>query len=146
MPWMRIDENALDHPKFVALSANAWRLWCEGTAYCQKHLTDGLIGAAVLRKFRYYSAASLRQLVTSLVPGKDACWHEDVNGNICVHDYLDFNDSRSEVLKARTDAKNRRRRFDQKHTDGTVNGTRSVAECENAFGTPNGSRSVYVTE
>jgi hypothetical protein len=30
MPWVRIDENAMDHPKFIALSANAFRLWVEG--------------------------------------------------------------------------------------------------------------------
>lgn len=114
-PWLRIDENAMDHPKFIALSAHAWRLWCEGCAYCQKHLTDGLIGPLALKGFRYYSPAALKLLLATLVPGKSPCWYQDAAGNIVVHDYLDYNDSREEVLKARDDAKKRRDKYNQRN-------------------------------
>ena len=104
----------MDHPKFVAISANAWRLWCEGQSYCQKHLTDGVIPRQVLKGFRYYSPASMKMLTEALVPGKGPLWETTATG-VQVHDYFDWNDSREEVLKARTEAKNRRRRWRDGH-------------------------------
>jgi hypothetical protein len=115
MPWVRIDENAMDHPKFLALSDGAWRLWCEGQAYCQKHLTNGHIPTAALKGFRYYSLARLKNLLAEHVPGKGPCWHDGAAGGYVVHDYLDWNDSRAEVQQARSDARERKRRFRDRH-------------------------------
>lgn len=115
MPWVRIDENAIDHPKFLALSDGAWRLWCEGQCYCQKHLTDGLINAAALRRFRNYSPAKVKNLTDVLVTGKGPCWHRLTNGDIQVHDYLDWNDSAEEVMNARDHARERKRRYNDKN-------------------------------
>lgn len=109
MPWVRIDENATDHPKFIAISANAFRLWVEGMTYCQKHLTDGLIPRSALKGMRYYSPAAAKLLTASLVPGKGPLWHVEPNGDMRVHDYLEVNDSRETVLKKRADAKDRMR-------------------------------------
>lgn len=109
MPWVRIDENVPDHPKFIAISANAFRLWVEGVAYCQKHLTDGVIPRFALKKMRYYSAASMKDLTAVLAPGKGPLWHVIDTGDIRVHDYLDHNDSREVVLKKRGEARNRMR-------------------------------------
>lgn len=117
MPWVRIDENAMDHPKFLAISANAWRLWCEGLCYCQKHLTNGLISRLALKCFRYYSPASMKMLTEPLVAGKGPLWHEQTDGDVTVHDYLDWNDSRERVIQLREGAKARRQKFDKK--DGT---------------------------
>src|SRR6185295_9214377 len=134
MPWVRIDETAMDHPKFLALTDGAWRLWCEGQAYCQKHLTDGQIATAALKGFRYYSAARVKMLTSELVPGKGPCWHQGVKG-IGVHHYLDWNDSAAEVIKARADAKDRQRRH--------RNGDRHVVT--NDKQTPNTSSGVCVS-
>jgi len=116
MPWVRIDENAMDHPKFLALSDGAWRLWCEGQAYCQKHLTNGHIPTAALKGFRYYSLARLKNLLAEHVPGKGPCWHDGAADGYVVHDYLDWNDSRAEVQQARANARDRTRRFRDRHT------------------------------
>lgn len=110
MRYMRIEENAMDHPKFIALNAGAWRLWCEGGTYCQKHLTDGLIPMSALKGFRYYSAGAMKQLLEALVPSKGPLWHR-VDGGIQVHDYLDHNESRERVLKMRQDGKDRLERW-----------------------------------
>lgn len=126
MPWVRLDENAIDHPKFLALSDGAWRLWCEGQTYCQKHLTDGKISAAALRRFRYYSPARVRNLTAVLVEGKGPCWNQQPNGDIQVHDYLDWNDSAAEVLKARSDALERRQRYRDRHASENASLNASV--------------------
>lgn len=110
MPWVRIDDNATDHPKFIAINANAWRLWCEGLTYCQKHLTDGLIPRVALRGMRYYSPAAVKALTAVLVPGKGPLWHLTDAGDVRVHDYLDHNDDRATVLAKREAAKSRMQR------------------------------------
>lgn len=133
MPWVRIDENAMDHPKFIALSANAWRLWCEGMTYCQKHLTDGLIPRQGAKGMRYHSQASVAMLLAVLVPGKGPLWHDEA-GNYRVHDYHDWNESRDRVLQARSENRDRRRKWRERHASPdalpahvqTPNGVRGV--------------------
>jgi len=120
MPWVRLDENVIDHPKFLALSDGAWRLWCEGQTYCQKHLTDGRISAAALRRFRYYSAARVKNLTSVLVQGKGPCWNLFPNGDIQVHDYLEWNDSAADIIKARNEGKERRRRWSERNASGNA--------------------------
>jgi len=119
MPWVRIDENAMDHPKFLALSDGAWRLWCEGLSYCQKHLTDGVIQPTALKGFRYFSQSRLKNLTTEFIDGKGPCW-DLVEGHIHVHDYLDWNDSRDEVMEAREGARDRRRRYNRRNASGNA--------------------------
>lgn len=121
MAYVRIDENAIDHPKFVAISSNAFRLWIEGTSYCQKHLTDGFIPALALKRFRYYSPSSLKMLLAALVPGKSPLWH-DVEGGVTVHDYLTHNDNRETVEKNRQDAKDRYKRWKAGRHNSVANG------------------------
>lgn len=118
MPWVRIDENAMDHPKFLALSDGAWRLWCEGLSYCQKHLTDGVLEVSALRGFRYYSPAKMKALLTPRQEGAQALWRQLDADTIHVHDYLDWNDSRADVLLARQQAQERRRRYRDKRAAG----------------------------
>ncbi len=103
---MRVEENAMDSPKFIAIGDRAWRLWCEGGTYCQKHLTDGLIPVKALRGFRYYSKAAMTELVAVNVPDKAPLWHLD-GEFVRVHDYLDWNDTRERVLANRKAGKDR---------------------------------------
>lgn len=117
MSWARLDENAIDHPKFLALTDGAWRLWCEGQCYCRKHLTNGRINAAALKHFRYYSPSRVTNLTTIHVEGKGPCWERLENGDIQVHDYLDWNDSAAEIQKAKSDARERKRRFADRNAE-----------------------------
>jgi hypothetical protein len=105
MPWVRIDEHALNHVKILALSHGAFRLWVEGLAHCQKHLTDGLISQAALRGFRYVRSAWVAEL-TRQVDGMAALWLASEQG-WHVHDYLQWNDTKAKVLSDRKQAKDR---------------------------------------
>jgi hypothetical protein len=109
MPWVRIDENIIDHPKFIALTPLAFWLWVEGLTYCQKHLTDGHIPKAVVRGMRHYSPAAMAKLTAVLVSGKGPLWSTDSHGDVHVHDYLTHNDSREEILAKRANARDRMR-------------------------------------
>lgn len=100
MTWVRFDDCAIDHPKFLALSASAFRLWFEGMAFCNKHLTDGMISRIALNGFRYSTRARVEELVIH------GLWDRHDVG-FKVHDYLDWNENRETVLKRREAAKSR---------------------------------------
>lgn len=116
MRYARIEENAMDSPKFIAIGDRAWRLWCEGTVYCQRQLSDGLIPVKALRGFRYYSKAAMRELLAVNVPERGPLWH--VEGDfVRVHDYLDWNDERQKVLASRKAGKERLDRWKEKRDE-----------------------------
>ena len=43
MGWVRLDDNFADHPKIIALSDTAFRLFITGLCYSNRQLTDGVI-------------------------------------------------------------------------------------------------------
>lgn len=105
MPWVRIDEHALNHVKILALSADGFRLWVEGLSHCQRHLTDGAISRTALRTFRYALPAAVAELEAS-VDGLAPLWEPAAEG-YQVHDYLQWNEPRERVLQNRQCAKQR---------------------------------------
>jgi hypothetical protein len=100
MGWVRFDDKAIDHPKFLALSASAFRLWFEGMTYSNRHLTDGFIAVVALKGFRYVSKDRIAELVAQRL------WERSGDG-YQVHDYLDWNDDKATVQRKREDAKQR---------------------------------------
>lgn len=102
MPWVRIEEKALTHPKIIALSDGAFRLWVAGLAHCQQHLTDGSIPNAIVRTLLYMTGNRVRELVHA------GLWEANHTG-YQVHDYLVHNESRAVVLAKREAARSRMR-------------------------------------
>ena len=129
MPWVRIDENAMDHPKIGGLPDGAFRLWVQGLAYCQKFLTDGLVNAVAVKGLRSYSPQRRAALVTA------GLWDEADGGSVTVHDFLDWNDSRAEVIRAREDARERRRRSRLRHASSDADSTANVSSGVGGIGT-----------
>lgn len=105
MPWVRIDDKAMEHPKIVGLSDGAFRLWVEGLAHCQKYLTDGNIDPVSLRKLRAFSPKRMGQLIASTL------WSRRDGDAVSVHQYLDWNDSRARVEKVRKQGRVRVEKF-----------------------------------
>lgn len=109
MSWVRIDENAMEHPKIGGLPDGAFRLWVQALAYCQKFLTDGAVNVVALKGLRAYSSQRRAVLVTV------GLWDEVSDGSVRVHDFLDWNESRAAVVQARQDSKERRDRWRRRH-------------------------------
>lgn len=129
MPWVRIDENAMDHPKIGGLPDGAFRLWVQGLAYCQKYLTDGAIGSVALRGLRAYSPKRRADIVAA------GLWVDGDNGGVHVHDFLDWNDGREHVLAARKSARERIQRLRGKQrSNASGNGERTALPRENRSG------------
>lgn len=114
-PWGKYEIDYLDHPKFRALNANAIVLWMEAKNHCDKFQTDGRFPVAVVRTFRYYSVKGVELLTRScgVKPNGEhyaALWGAiDIGGvrYYVMHDYLDHNDCRDEVLARIADAETR---------------------------------------
>jgi len=119
MAWVRLDDNAMDHPKIVALSDGAFRLWVRGLTYCQRYLTDGLIPVSALRLFPGSSRARIEELTHSNAGGA-ALW-EQVDGGVRVHDYVGWNESRATVQKKKQESKERLERFLARKKQRAVN-------------------------
>jgi hypothetical protein len=103
MPFGRLHEEAASDNKLLNLSNAAWRMWGMGLIYCQRNLTDGFIPDDALQ-FWGIKGGGLKkvaeELCRSMVPGKAAVWAV-VAGGFQVHDYLQWNDSKQDILDKR---------------------------------------------
>lgn len=105
MAWLRIDDRVRTHPKIAnAGPAAAW-LWFCGVCYCREHLTDGYIPKSVVGSLAMNLPSPFRH-ATKLVEVR--LW-EDALGGYQVHDFLDWNPSKAEVLANRVSEADRKR-------------------------------------
>lgn len=93
MTWVRLDDSFPEHPKILALSAEAFRVHVAAICHASRTLTDGKVQPAGLRNL-----GASRKLVTELVAA--GVW-ESVGEGWAIHDYLDYNPSREKVLADR---------------------------------------------
>lgn len=98
MSWGRLDDSFFDHPKVVGLRLELIGLWAKGLGYCGRHLTDGAIRRALLPQLTGFPLSRATRLADELV--KAGLW-EPAGADYLVHDYLDWNPSRREVLAER---------------------------------------------
>lgn len=111
-PWAKLEQNFINHQKFLALNSNAICLWLEGKNYCDIYMTDGMIPKTALKTFRFEGPKAIELLTTSCgrKPNGEAfapLWEAvDVGGvgYYRMHDYLLHNDCRDEVLVRLEDA------------------------------------------
>ena len=97
MPWGKVDDNFYDHPKLDRLPAKD-RLACIGlhwlaVSWCNRYLTDGEVP-----EDRVVRLGGSTRLATDLVTA--GLWERTGDGYL-VHDYLDYNQSRDQIERAR---------------------------------------------
>lgn len=117
-PWSKLEIGYLNHPKFLALNANAICLWHEGKNYCDTHQTDGLVPRDAMKTFRFRGAKAIAMLLLSCGLKPDGTpyaplWSSHEVG-YRMHDYLDHNDCREAVL-ARMDQAEKARELDREY-------------------------------
>src|SRR5262252_8022739 len=101
MPWAQLDDHFHDNPKILETSLPAVGLYAIGLSYCSAQLSDGFIPRVVVSG-RRGSVAAARELI------EHRFW-EPVEGGYRIHDYLDWNKSREQVLAERAAAAERKR-------------------------------------
>lgn len=102
-PWAKYEVDFINHPKFRALTGNAICLWLEGKNYCDHHMTDGLIPTHIVKQFRFSRRLAIEALLVSCGQKSESLtyaplWEVHAIG-YRMHDYLEHNDCREEVLE-----------------------------------------------
>lgn len=111
MVWVRLDDHFPDHPKVVAAGPCAAWLYVCGIAYSNRHLTDGFIPVGVAHRLTDYTNVAIFTGGNEIAGPMDdvSCewmaailcnvglWRE-VDGGYAIHDYLDFQPSKADVL------------------------------------------------
>jgi hypothetical protein len=85
MSWVRLDDRFAESPKVVDLSDQAFRCYVETLCYVARNLTDGAIPRAIVER---YGTAIADELTRS------GLWDKGPT----IHDYLEYNPQRAEVL------------------------------------------------
>lgn len=98
MSWIKLDDQIFTHPKVVDLSKDAKLLYLAGLCYCGAQLTDGLITNGATRILLATIEANC-EAIASLVDA--GLWETNEAGGYRVHDYLEHQSSRDEVLAVR---------------------------------------------
>ncbi|MFJ3289946.1 hypothetical protein ACIPMW_32260 [Streptomyces sp. NPDC086669] len=125
MPWVKLDDRFPSHRKIALLSDRAFRLHVSAICWCAENLTDGRIGdreLALITRVRGVKATA-KQL-------EDAGLWDRTDDGWLIHDYLDYNPSREQVLLERKKNAERQERFRRRKngkptppTDGDRNGS-----------------------
>jgi len=144
MVWAKFDDQTLNHPKFHGLSDSTKLLWFRSILYCTRYLTDGALDQRAL-SFLGAKENQVRSLVQA------GLFDKSDEGQIAVHDFLDYQPSREQVLREREQVKQRvanfRSRKEEKRAESEDESRRytgvSNAEVTSAV-TPNVTRTYAV--
>jgi hypothetical protein len=105
MSWVRLDDQFPNHAKIMSVGSDAFRLHVTAMCWSATQLTDGAVPTTATRQLGWF-CADLKQATAEL---ETAGLWDAAPGGWTIHDYLDYNPSREQVLKERTDAKERMR-------------------------------------
>lgn len=150
MPWGRLDDSLYDHPKLDELPSDpaeverilagippaallrlaAIGLWTRAISWSNRFLTDGVVPRAKLAKLDGTTA------LADALAGECVTLFEKTATGYAVHDFLQFNDSRADVLERRRKEAERKAEWRRKRAgidqptrpDGSPNGTSSTSE------------------
>ena len=120
MAWLRLDDGYARHRKVRRRSDAAFRLHTTAMCFCGHDLTDGVV---TLEDIQEMPGINQRQLMRRISELCDAnLWEEHGRNAWLVHDYLDYNPSRVEVMEGREQARNRQKRWKEKRSEHSNNG------------------------
>jgi hypothetical protein len=114
MVWTRLDDQFMDHPKVAQAGPLAGWMHVAGLVYSGRYLTDGFVPTAMIPRLADFHGIGIDDRVGELATfGHDVenqelvdrlvelgMW-EPVENGYQIHDYLDYQPSREEVLELR---------------------------------------------
>ncbi|MBP8536106.1 hypothetical protein [Streptomyces sp. MK37H] len=120
MAWSRIDDSLHSHPKIMQVGNAATGLYVRLISYAGQHLTDGFVPASVARSYgtpRLLAALCDANLLAKVDPKSNQTseTRPPLQGpGYVIHDYLDYNPSREQVLAERAKNAARQEAFRQR--------------------------------
>ncbi len=112
MTYVRLDDAFADHPKIVGLGATALAVHVWALCYCARHLTDGLVDLSATKGCPWVSKRSALENALGRLEGA-GLWEREAGG-WRIHDYLEYNPNRAQVLEKRRLASERQARWREK--------------------------------
>lgn len=109
MTWVSVSDDFTDHPKFRHLDDDATALWIRALAFANRHLTDGVVPAVVLRdlsRSKSPEKVAAKLCAASGITGKPL-WSK-VEGGYQIHDFHDYQPSARAVRTRRDDTSAKR--------------------------------------
>lgn len=98
MAWIKLDDQWMDHPKMIAAGRDARDMWLASLTWCAKHLTDGYFHKNLLHSLASTAGvdvANCQEFASILLDV--GLWDATENGYY-VHDYLEYNPSKQDVI------------------------------------------------
>lgn len=106
MPWVKLDDRFPSHRKIALLSDRAFRLHISAICWCSENLTDGRITDRELAL-----VAHIRGLKATAKQLEDAGLWDRTDDGWAIHDFLDYNPSREQVIAERKKNAERQEKF-----------------------------------
>jgi hypothetical protein len=127
MSWFFVDDQAAFHPKVVRAGNSAFGAWVRFGAYCNAQLTDGFVPDGVA------SLIASRKEIDGMIA---AGMLRVKDGGFEIHDYLNYQPSKADVLKRREAVRERVKRHRNTVTNalptlplsGSVSGSLPIPE------------------
>lgn len=118
MTWVRLDDGMPLHPKILALSDGAFRLWICGLAFANRAVTDGLIPARLVPTLDHRRAWTAPQITRFTAELQAAgLWSEPdpSTGAHAIHGYAEYQEEAlKESVEARREGARERKRRQRK--------------------------------
>ena len=128
MVWVKLDDQFTENPKVVQAGPLAGWLHVCGLVYCGRNLTDGFIPAVMVPRLATFDHIGITtggmagmfefghdiehaELVDQLIAV--GLW-EETDGGYVIHDYLDYNPSKADVLAERQANAKRQKEFQER--------------------------------
>ena len=128
MAWVRLDDGFTEHPKVLKAGPLGLAMQVAAIAYCNRNLTDGFVPRQAASRLLDFSGLGMRMWAGDMVGGgEDATWElvvEDlesaglwdcVDGGWLIHDYLEYQPSKADVLAERKKTKERVTRWRERN-------------------------------
>lgn len=107
MPWIKLDDKWMDHPKIMRAGRDARDMWLASITWSARHLTDGNIPKEMLPALAIMAGIDIANCQNFARVLLDVClWNATENGYE-IHDYLEYNPTKEQAIankEARKDA------------------------------------------
>ena len=113
MGWVRLDDNFADHPKVIALTDTAFRLFITGLCYSNRQLTDGLIPYQIVMTWVGDNPEKPSDEL------EDQNLWERVDKGFLIRSYDEYQPTREKVESKRAEARDRLKRYREKQGNAT---------------------------
>jgi len=144
MPWVRIDDDFYNHPKVIKAGPLGIAMQVSALCYCNHYLTDGFVPISVIPGLLNLDGIGMRMWANETFGGgEDAAWTmvvedlinaglwESCEDGYRIHDYLEYQPSKAQVLADREANAKRQEAWKSRKSNAVSNTVSNTAPVPN---------------